>query len=77
MRTDAFGNNVLHFMLDVPHESMRLTPNSTVTLTPRWQALDAARSTPWEAPRDAALSRRPALSSRDGVCLCVAQRGIA
>jgi transglutaminase-like putative cysteine protease len=49
MRTDAFGNNVLHFMLDVPHESMRLTTCSTVTLTPRWATFDAARSTPWEA----------------------------
>ena len=48
VRTDAFGNNVLHFMLDVPHESMRLTTCSTVTLTPRWACFDAARSTPWE-----------------------------
>jgi transglutaminase-like putative cysteine protease len=48
VRTDAFGNNVLHFMLDVPHDTMRLTATSTVTLAPRWQSLDIARSTPWE-----------------------------
>lgn len=48
VRTDAFGNNVLHFMLDVPHETMQLTTASTVTLTPRWATLDPARSPPWE-----------------------------
>ena len=48
MRTDGFGNNVLHFMLDVPHETMWLTATSTVTLKPRWQALDIARSPRWE-----------------------------
>ncbi|WP_441624524.1 transglutaminase family protein [Cupriavidus sp. RAF12] len=48
VRTDAFGNNVLHFMLDVPHDTMQLTTQSTVTLTPRWQQLDAASSPPWQ-----------------------------
>lgn len=47
-RTDAFGNNVLHFMLDVPHEAMRLTTTSTVTLAPRWAGFDPLRSMPWE-----------------------------
>jgi len=48
VRTDAFGNNVLHFMLDVPHDTMRLTTTSTVTLAPRWQSLDIERSPRWE-----------------------------
>jgi transglutaminase-like putative cysteine protease len=48
LRIDAFGNNVLHFMLDVPHESMRLATTSTVTLTPRWRTFDAARGMAWE-----------------------------
>ncbi|CAG9175617.1 transglutaminase family protein [Cupriavidus pampae] len=49
MRTDAFGNRVLHFMLDVPHETMCLSASSLVTLQPRWHGFDAARSLPWEA----------------------------
>ncbi|CAG2131896.1 hypothetical protein LMG31506_00918 [Cupriavidus yeoncheonensis] len=48
VRIDAFGNRVQHFMLDVPHTQMQLTCSSTVVLTPRWQALDAAASAPWE-----------------------------
>lgn len=48
VRTDAFGNNVLHFMLDVPHDTMQLTTTSTVTLTPRWTTFDAAHGMPWE-----------------------------
>lgn len=49
MRTDAFGNHVFHFMLDVSHDVMRLSASSTVALRPRWQGFDAARSLPWEA----------------------------
>jgi len=49
VRTDAFGNQVLHFMLDVPHDTMRVACTSTVELTPRWQSLDPSASTPWEA----------------------------
>ncbi|QET03121.1 transglutaminase family protein [Cupriavidus pauculus] len=49
MRTDAFGNGVLHFMLDVLHEEMSVSATSLVTLMPRWEGFDAARSMPWEA----------------------------
>lgn len=52
-RIDAFGNHVLHFMLDVPHEVMRLAASSTVTLRPRWRDFDATRSMPWEAAAQA------------------------
>lgn len=48
VRTDAFGNRVLHYMLDVPHTQMQLTCSSTVVLTPRWRALDVSASAPWE-----------------------------
>ncbi len=48
VRIDAFGNRVLHFMLDVPHTRMQLTCASTVVLKPRWQALDPSASAPWE-----------------------------
>jgi len=48
VRTDAFGNRVLHYMLDVPHTQMQLTSSSTVVLTPRWRALDVSASAPWE-----------------------------
>ncbi len=47
--TDAFGNNVLYFTIDVPHDFMQLACESTVSLTPRWEALDPAASMPWEA----------------------------
>jgi transglutaminase-like putative cysteine protease len=53
VRTDDFGNSVLHFMLDVPHDVMRLACASTVVLTPRWQALDPEASTPWEVAAQA------------------------
>lgn len=48
VRTDAFGNNVLHFMLDAPHESMQLTSRSTVTLVPRWRDFDPEAGRKWE-----------------------------
>lgn len=53
VRTDAFGNNVLHFMLDQPHDVMRLTSESTVVLTPRWQGLDPMAGMAWETAVDA------------------------
>ena len=46
---DAFGNHVLYFTIDVPHDYMQLACESTVSLTPRWAALDPAASMPWEA----------------------------
>jgi transglutaminase-like putative cysteine protease len=52
-RVDSFGNHVMHFTLDVPHDSLRLTSSSEVVLTPRWTALDASRSMPWPQVVDA------------------------
>jgi len=46
--TDAFGNHVLYFTIDVPHDFMQLCCESTVRVMPRWDALDPAASMPWE-----------------------------
>ncbi len=51
--TDTFGNNVLYFTIDVPHDFMQLYCESTVSLTPRWETLDPAASMPWEAAVEA------------------------
>lgn len=48
-RVDAFGNHVMHFTLDVPHDSLALSSTSTVALTQRWADLEPADSEPWEA----------------------------
>jgi transglutaminase-like putative cysteine protease len=53
MRIDTFGNNVLHFELDLPHDTMQLISTTTVALSPRWQGLDPAASMPWEQAADA------------------------
>ncbi|GJH10678.1 transglutaminase family protein [Caballeronia novacaledonica] len=47
-RVDAFGNDVLYFSLDAPHERLSMTSETTVRLTPRWNALDAEATPPWE-----------------------------
>ncbi|GJH29157.1 transglutaminase family protein [Caballeronia novacaledonica] len=47
-RVDAFGNDVLYFSLDAPHERLSMTSETTVRLTPRWSALDAEATPPWE-----------------------------
>jgi transglutaminase-like putative cysteine protease len=47
-RVDAFGNDVLYFSLDTPHERLSMTSETTVRLTPRWSALDANATPPWE-----------------------------
>ncbi|MFM0322612.1 transglutaminase family protein [Caballeronia glebae] len=47
-RVDAFGNDVLYFSLDAPHERLSMTSETTVRLTPRWDALDAEATPPWE-----------------------------
>lgn len=46
-RTDAFDNEVRYFSFDAPHESLRVTTETTVVLTPRWGALDAAGTPAW------------------------------
>ncbi|KXU92425.1 transglutaminase [Caballeronia megalochromosomata] len=47
-RVDAFGNDVLYFSLDAPHERLSMTSETTVRLTPRWSALDEDATPPWE-----------------------------
>ncbi|HEY1608112.1 MAG TPA: transglutaminase family protein [Paraburkholderia sp.] len=52
-RLDAFGNDVLHFSLDAPHEALQLTSETTVKLSPRWSSLDPLGTPAWEAVADA------------------------
>lgn len=47
-RIDAFGNEVRYFSFDAPHESLLVTSETTVVLTPRWGALDASATPTWE-----------------------------
>ena len=47
-RVDAFGNDVLYFSLDAPHERLSMTSETTVRLTPRWNAFDPDATPPWE-----------------------------
>ena len=47
-RIDAFGNDVLYFALDTPHERLQLVSETTVALTPRWTELDADATPGWE-----------------------------
>ena len=47
-RVDVFGNDVLYFSLDAPHERLSMTSETTVRLTPRWKMLDADATPSWE-----------------------------
>ena len=47
-RVDAFGNDVLYFSLDAPHERLSMTSETTVRLSPRWNALDPDSTPSWE-----------------------------
>lgn len=47
-RVDAFGNEVIYFSLDAPHDSLHLMSETVVELLPRWGALDPERTEPWE-----------------------------
>lgn len=47
-RIDAFGNDVLYFSLDVPHETLCMTSETVVRLSPRWDTLDASTTPAWE-----------------------------
>jgi transglutaminase-like putative cysteine protease len=47
-RIDAFGNDVLYFSLDIPHEALCMTSETVVELSPRWAMLDAATTPAWE-----------------------------
>jgi transglutaminase-like putative cysteine protease len=48
-RIDAFGNDVLYFSLDTPHDSLHLTSETIVHLLPRWASLDPDATPPWES----------------------------
>jgi transglutaminase-like putative cysteine protease len=47
-RIDAFGNDVLYFSLDTPHETLCMTSETVVQLSPRWDTLDASTTPAWE-----------------------------
>ncbi|MGC2038046.1 transglutaminase N-terminal domain-containing protein, partial [Paraburkholderia caledonica] len=51
-RIDAFGNDVLYFALDTPHERLQLVSETTVALTPRWADLDPQATPAWEEVAD-------------------------
>ncbi|MGM3278150.1 transglutaminase family protein [Ralstonia sp. 24A2] len=48
-RIDGFGNDVLYFALDTPHDSLLLKSETTVRLLPRWSGLDPAATPAWES----------------------------
>jgi transglutaminase-like putative cysteine protease len=45
---DAFGNEVRYFSFDTPHDSLQVTSETTVALTPRWDGLDASATRAWD-----------------------------
>jgi transglutaminase-like putative cysteine protease len=51
-RVDTFGNACQWFALAQPHETLRVLARSRVRVTPRFAALDPARSPAWETVRD-------------------------
>ena len=52
-RIDAFGNDVLYFALDAPHERLQLVSETTVALMPRWTDLDPEATPAWDDVADA------------------------
>jgi len=56
-RIDAFGNDVLYFTLDSPHERLQMVSETTVQLTPRWTRLDPDTTPVWEDVAEALLFR--------------------
>ncbi|SIT44591.1 Transglutaminase-like enzyme, predicted cysteine protease [Paraburkholderia ribeironis] len=52
-RIDAFGNDVLYFALDAPHERLQLVSETMVSLTPRWTDLDPDTTPAWDDVADA------------------------
>ncbi len=51
-RVDTFGNEVVYFALDTPHDALQLTSETTVRLRPRWTAFDPDATQPWEHVAD-------------------------
>ncbi|MGF6646584.1 transglutaminase family protein [Paraburkholderia sp. GAS82] len=52
-RVDAFGNDVLYFTLDAPHERLQMISETTVELTPRWTQLDPDTTPAWDEVAEA------------------------
>jgi len=48
-RVDSFGNDVLYFSLESPHEWLQLLSETTVELTPRWSSLVATATPAWDS----------------------------
>jgi transglutaminase-like putative cysteine protease len=47
-RCDAFGNEVLYFSFDAPHDYLQMTSETSVLLTPRYASLDIDTTPAWE-----------------------------
>jgi transglutaminase-like putative cysteine protease len=47
-RIDAFGNEVLYFSLERPHDTLEMVSETTVQLQPRWRMLNPYATPPWE-----------------------------
>ena len=63
-RIDAFGNDVLYFALDAPHERLQLVSETTVALMPRWTDLDPEATPEWDEVADASLTMADYLSHK-------------
>jgi transglutaminase-like putative cysteine protease len=51
-RHDAYGNQRESFSLYGPHQALQVRAESSVRITPRFEALDPSRSPPWNDVRD-------------------------
>lgn len=47
-RIDTFGNELVYFALDAPHEALQVTSETTVRLRARWTGFDPEKTEPWE-----------------------------
>jgi transglutaminase-like putative cysteine protease len=59
-RVDTFGNEVVYFALDTPHEILQLTSETTVRLRHRWTGFEPGRTLPWEQIAEAMRYRAAA-----------------
>ncbi|MBP0589751.1 transglutaminase family protein [Paraburkholderia sp. LEh10] len=75
-RTDAFGNDVLYFALDAPHERLQMISETTVQLAPRWTRLDPGATPAWEEVADS-LRFRAGGVCQEQVEFCFASPNIA
>jgi transglutaminase-like putative cysteine protease len=52
-RLDTFGNELIYFALDTPHDALQLTSETTVRLRPRWNGFDPEATQGWEQVSEA------------------------